>query len=205
MQALLQGYRTTFAVETRVYDEKPLSFTASCHQRLRWARGQINVAHRYLPRLLGRGLREGNPVKLEGGVRLGQLYAVALGGLVLAAGLVQPDLVTATSIYRHLDKSAPAVRFILPALTYLMPLVTAVLDRLPARPFRYYLLYPFFTLSWIILILYAMVTWRRRRWVPTRHSRALDYRALLPRQFSKNRRPSRPARSGSHAAAPGGK
>lgn len=208
VQALLKDYRTSFAVETRVYDEKPLCFIATCHQRLRWARGQINVAYRYLPQLIRQGLREKNLIKLEGGMRLGQLFAVALGGLVLAAGLIQPDLIAATSIYKHLGKSAPVVQILLPVLTYLMPLATAVLDRLPARPFRYLLLYPFFTLSWVVLILYAMFTWLNRRWVPTHHSRALNHRTLFSRQTPQKRHPAPPtSRPDSHAdaAAPGGK
>lgn len=207
MQALAQGYRTTFAVETRVYDEKPLSFTASCHQRLRWARGQMNVARRYMPRLLWRGLREGSLIKLEGGIRLGQLYAVALGGLVLAVGLIRPELVAVTSLYERLSASMPVMRVLFPVLTYLMPLLTVFLDRLPVRPFRYYFLYPLFTLSWVILIFYAMATWRRRRWVPTRHSRALDYRQVLPVQFSGSaRRPQRYTRTDRGTAiAPGSK
>ncbi len=199
MQALLQGYRTTFAIETRVYDEKPLSFIVSCHQRLRWARGQINVTHRYLPRLIGQGLRERNTGKLEGGLRLGQLYAVALGGLILVAGLFYPDQVAATSIYNYLGQNIPTARLILPVLTYLMPLIPAVLDRLPARPFRYYLLYPLFTLSWVALIFYAIFTRHQRHWVPTDHGRALDHRTFFSGQVA-------PGRSGSNdAAAPGGK
>jgi cellulose synthase/poly-beta-1,6-N-acetylglucosamine synthase-like glycosyltransferase len=43
IQALLKGTKTTFARETKIFDEKPVSFYASCRQRLRWGRGQLSV------------------------------------------------------------------------------------------------------------------------------------------------------------------
>lgn len=178
MQALLEGYRTSFAVETRVFDEKPITFAASCRQRLRWARGQLNVAQSYLPRLLLRGMMEGNLAKLEGGLRLLQLLVIAAGGLLIPISLFRPELITAGPVYRQILSRFPLVNMTLIALPYILPLITLFLDKLPPRAFRYFPLYPLFTLSWIPIVLVALFTSNDRRWIPTEHVRGFDYRQL---------------------------
>lgn len=178
IQALLEGYRTSFAVEARVFDEKPITFMASCRQRLRWARGQLNVAWLYLPRLLFRGMVEGDAAKLEGGIRLLQLFVIAAGGLLIPITLLKPELITFTSIYQQVQTRFPLVNLILIALPYILPLITLFLDRLPWKTFRYFPLYPLFTFSWVPIIIVALLTYNNRQWIPTAHVRDFDYRQL---------------------------
>ncbi len=175
IQALTHGFRATFAPETRVYDEKPLDFKAACIQRLRWARGQLNVAMRYAPRLLAAGLIKGDLARFEGGLRLLQLPVVALGTIMALLALIQPDLFRDTSLYYQLGRQFPPAAIFLAALPYLLPLFALVLDRLPLKPFRYFFLYPVFYLSWIGLIIYAIFTFRKQKWEPSHHTRDLEY------------------------------
>lgn len=178
IQALLEGYRTSFAVEARVFDEKPITFMASCRQRLRWARGQLNVAWLYLPRLLFRGVVEGDAAKLEGGLRLLQLLVIAAGGLLIPVTLLKPELITFTSIYQQVQARFPLVNLALITLPYILPLITLLLDRLPLKPFRYFPMYPVFTFSWVPIVIVALFTCNNRQWVPTEHVRDFDYRQL---------------------------
>jgi cellulose synthase/poly-beta-1,6-N-acetylglucosamine synthase-like glycosyltransferase len=66
MKALLLGIRTTWCHDAIVYDEKPLTFTQSWHQRKRWAQGHFDVASRYIPRLLYEGIRQRDIRILDG-------------------------------------------------------------------------------------------------------------------------------------------
>lgn len=184
IQALLEGYRTSFAVEARVFDEKPITFIASCRQRLRWARGQLNVALRYIPPLLFKGLVEGDMAKIEGALRLLQLFVIAAGGLLVPITLLKPELMTFTSIYQQVQARFPLINIILVVLPYILPFLTLVLDRLPLKPFRYFLLYPLFTVSWVPIVIFALFTWNNRQWVPTEHIRDFDY-YQLPVQTSR--------------------
>ena len=178
IQALLRGYRTAFAMEARIYDEKPVSFAASCRQRLRWARGQINVALIYAPRLIWKGISRGNAAQIEGGLRLLQLFVLASGGFLTLFALVQPELVVTNSPYYQLSGGIPIVGVLFTAVPYVLPFVTLILDRLPLKPFRYYPLYPIFCFSWIFIIFCAFFSWRNRQWMPTKHTRNLDHRQL---------------------------
>ncbi|MEW5784564.1 MAG: glycosyltransferase family 2 protein [Bacillota bacterium] len=193
VQALLHGYRATFTRETRVYDEKPLSFSAACRQRLRWARGQLNVALLYAPRLLGKGLLKGDPARLEGGLRLMQLPIVALGTLLALLAPLQPELFRDTSLYYCVGLHYPPVAVLFAAMPYLLPLLALLLDRLPLKPYRYFFLYPFFYISWIGIIIYALFTFRRQKWVPTMHTCNLSLDQLQNNSsHSQSRSPARP-------------
>lgn len=52
MKSLAEGIKTTWAHDAIVYDEKPLTFKQSWNQRKRWAQGQFDVAHRFIPKML---------------------------------------------------------------------------------------------------------------------------------------------------------
>lgn len=189
MQALLKGYRTSFALETRVYDEKPLHFLLSCRQRLRWARGQINVALRYAPKLLGKGLSRGSAAQIEGGLRLMQLFVIAAGALLGFLGVLFPEM-AAGSPYAYLAAHHPCAGAALLAGPYLLPALTMVLDRLPRKPFIFYPLYPLFCMTWLLIIFGALFSYSNSSWMSTRHSRALC-RCDLVRGGSHKGRPSR--------------
>ncbi len=174
MQALLRGYRTSFALETRVYDEKPLHFLLSCRQRLRWARGQINVALRYAPKLLGTGLCSGSVAQIEGGLRLMQLFVIAAGALLGLLGVLFPEI-GAGSPCAYLSAHYPYAGAGLVAVPYLLPLLTMALDSLPRKPFIFYPLYPLFCMTWLLIIFCALFTPANSSWMSTRHSRALNH------------------------------
>ena len=180
IQALLKGYRTTFAPETRIYDEKPLDFFSSCRQRLRWSRGQVHTTFVYLPRLLWRGITGRDAVKLEAALRLIQPFLIVLATVTAAAAVAQADLFQDASPYYRLVKTWPALGLFFSAFPYLLPLAVLFLDRLPWRPFRYLPLYPLFALSSVALVMMALFTWQNRQWMPTLHTRDFDLSEIRP-------------------------
>ena len=177
MQALLKGYRTAFALETRVYDEKPLHFFLSCRQRLRWARGQINVALRYAPGLLAKGFTGGNPAQIEAGLRLLQIFAITAGALLGIVGMLFPEI-GAGSPYAILKDRFPYLGAALCTGPYLLPPLTMLLDRLPRKTFIFYPLYPLFCITWLLILFAALFSFRNSAWMSTRHSRSLGHREM---------------------------
>ena len=55
MKLLAEGIKTTWAHDAVVYDEKPLTFKQAWNQRRRWAQGQFDVAHRFIPTMIREG------------------------------------------------------------------------------------------------------------------------------------------------------
>ncbi len=172
-QAVLKGYPTHYTHETRVYDEKPLTFAASAKQRLRWARGQFAVAFGYLIPLISSGIKNRCPVRLEAGARLCQLF------VILAASPV-------FWLHSHLGggenwgmagamlDGIPFFPQILVVVPYSIMVYAAVVDGHPAETYVYAPLYPVFTFSWLFIMLAGLFTVGNKRWMPTEHRRALD-------------------------------
>lgn len=155
IQALLKGYRTTFAPETRIYDEKAVDFFSSFHQSLRWTRGQIHTAFIYFPRLLWQGIIRRDVVKLEAGLRLIHPFVVVMIAVKMIAFVAHPDLFRDISLYYMLVQPCPILSLFFLVYPFLLPLVIIYLERLPWSSIRYLPFYPFFILSMIPMVLIA--------------------------------------------------
>ncbi|MFP4200497.1 MAG: glycosyltransferase family 2 protein, partial [Clostridia bacterium] len=171
--AVLHGYRTHYAHETRVYDEKPLTFIASVRQRLRWARGQFAVAFKYMIPLIRSGLKRYSPVQVEAGLRLAQLFVLLSASPVfllysyLGAG-------ETWGIAGSLLEAIPYFPDALIILPYTVMAVAAIVDNHPVESYFYAPLYPVFTFSWLLILVVGLMTMQNDSWMPTEHNRALD-------------------------------
>ncbi len=165
-RALQHGVRTIWAHEAAVYDEKPLTFMQSCHQRLRWIRGGFQVARLHVPGLIREGLRRRSLVQLEAVPLLCRPYLVLLGLLSLPAFLVASAGLTGHWVGWFWF------------LQYLLPLLSLWIDRLPLRPFRYLILYPAFAWSWIPLTAIGFLLPRGAAWYHTPHTRDITFGEL---------------------------
>jgi cellulose synthase/poly-beta-1,6-N-acetylglucosamine synthase-like glycosyltransferase len=177
IQALFRGIKTSFTRETRVFDEKPVSFFASCRQRLRWARGQLSVLKNYVPRLLYQGLREANPVKIDGGIRLFQMPFIMFYFLVTVLRWIMPGIFSGP-VFDYVVSNIKLFGVVLPLMPFIIPSSLFILDRLPEEAFKYVFLFPVFMYSWIAILYYAMFTLDRTEWIHTSHFRNIDKKEL---------------------------
>jgi cellulose synthase/poly-beta-1,6-N-acetylglucosamine synthase-like glycosyltransferase len=184
VRALLDGQRTTWAHDTRTYDEKPLTLRQSWRQRLRWMRGHIRVAWQHGPRLLALGLRQGSWAKLDAFLYLVQPLRLILAFVILSAigalrlalahpagALVPPGLLSAFG------------------LTYLVYLaqfqafgcgvIALLLERPPWRAWRYYFHSLLFGLTWVPIVAQALLTLGQRQWVRTEHRSRMEIATRL--------------------------
>ncbi len=180
IQALLKGIKTSFAPETRIYDEKPLSFKASCIQRLRWARGQLAVVQYYVVDLLKKGVRDRSLTALDGGARLFQLPFLMFAGMATVLRLSFPGTF-ASPLFNWAVETIPMLAVVLPAVPYLLPFIVIVMDRVPRASVKYVVFFPLFMYSWIPILYWALFTLGERSWLPTAHSRAAAKDDLSPR------------------------
>lgn len=175
IQAVELGYRTRYTHHTCIYDEKPLTFAASWRQRLRWARGQLNVLFVYAPRLITAGLTRPCIVRLEAGTRICQLLVLLAAPPVM---WLYYGFLGADGFAGHVVSSIPALPLVMTYLPYFFLGFIFMLDEPPTQVLKYVPLYPLFTLSWLIILGVGLCTRRERRWMPTRHTRVLKLSGL---------------------------
>lgn len=177
VQALTQGIKTTFAKETKIYNEKPLSFKASCRQRLRWARGQISVTLKYVPKLLKKGVKQKSPAIFDGGIRLFQQPFIMFYSLITILRILFPANFY-SPLFNLILENLTILAFVLPIMPYLIPSSIFFLDNLPFKAVKYIPFFPIFMYSWVFILYWGLLTLNKKNWLPTTHTRGISCEEL---------------------------
>ncbi len=177
MKALARGIKTVWAHNAICYDEKVQTFAASWKQRKRWVQGQTTVARGYIGSMFWRGLVEANPVLLDAAFQLFTPFYLIVGTVLMVCGFLVPGEFLTGALLHRLDSSDFWV--LLAFVEYSMPLVAALIDRVPLRALVYLPLYPVFVNSWLPLAWAGIFGPRPRHWTHTEHTRAMAYSDLL--------------------------
>lgn len=178
MKALSEGIKTIWAHDAIVYDEKPLTFMQSWHQRKRWAQGQFDVAHRFIPKMIKAGIKKHDIRILDGCLHLLQPHFLLISTFFVIMSYVQMGLgVTIfTNIYTFLPSS------LLTAITlgqYILPIIILLKIHVKLKAWFYLILYPIFIYSWIPIVFLGFIHRNEHEWNHTKHTRAVSYEDMI--------------------------
>ena len=173
MKSLTEGIKTTWAHDAIVYDEKPLTFKQSWTQRKRWAQGQFDVAHRFIPKMLVEGWRQRDIRIWDGCIYLLQPHFLMLSAFFIVVSYVQ---LAFEPFYTNIWSILPST--LMTAIMigqYLLPMIILIKVRAKLKSWFYLLLYPVFIYTWLPIIFIGF--WKRNdhEWSHTQHTRSLDY------------------------------
>lgn len=170
MQALLKGVKTHWSHHSKVYDEKPTDFKASCIQRLRWARGHWDVCFRYSGKLIRKGIKERDFCAIDGAMYL--LNPGKIVVTVLLSGMFYASLIAHNPIY------TPFIPIWVYAAILLFNIVYigfAVRDSgQDIKVLKSYVSILFMSYSYIPLFFWSLITFKNRVWVRTEHSKSTN-------------------------------
>jgi cellulose synthase/poly-beta-1,6-N-acetylglucosamine synthase-like glycosyltransferase len=184
MQCLLIGERTTWAHHARVYDEKPVKFSASWIQRLRWARGHWDVCLRYAGKLLWRSVTKAD-IKAFDGV----LYLINPGKAVLSS-IVSGIMLLSSILHYVYGLETGWVDYLLPLyvwviliafnLFYLMYCIEEdAEDNVRVRVIKSIISMIILNVSYIPLFVWGLVTRNSKVWKRTEHTRDITFEDTL--------------------------
>ncbi len=177
MKSLVEGIKTTWAHDAIVYDEKPLTFMQSWNQRKRWAQGQFDVAHRFIPKMLKAGIERRDIRILDGCLHLIQPHFLLISTFFVILSYIQlavPPFYT--SIYRFMPSEL--MTFIMFG-QYILPVIILLKIHVKWKAWLYLLLYPIFIYSWIPIVFLGFLHRNEHEWSHTQHTRALTYEELM--------------------------
>ncbi len=180
MKSLVEGIKTTWAHDAIVYDEKPLTFKQSWDQRKRWAQGQFDVAHRFIPKMLKAGIEKRDIRILDGCLHLIQPYFLLLSTLFVICSYIQlavPPFFT--NIYNFMPSQL--MTFIMVA-QYVLPVIILLKIHVRWKAWFYLILYPVFIYSWIPIVFVGFLHRNEHEWSHTKHTRALSYEELTGKE-----------------------
>ena len=180
MKSLAEGIKTTWAHDAIVYDEKPLTFKQSWTQRKRWAQGQFDVAHRFIPKMLVEGWRRKDIRIWDGCIYLLQPHFLMLSAIFIIISYIQLAVGQFyTSIYSFMPSQLMTAIMI---GQYALPMIILVKVHAKLKAWFYLLLYPLFIYSWLPIIFIGFMKRNDHEWAHTEHTRAMSYKDFLKKE-----------------------
>ena len=177
MMSLVEGIKTTWAHDAVVYDEKPLTFMQSWNQRKRWAQGQFDVAHRFIPKMFVEGIKQRDIRILDGCLHLLQPHFLIISTFFIVISYIQAFVPPFyTSIYQFMPSQI--MTFVMFG-QYILPVIILLRIRVKPKAWFYLLLYPIFMYSWIPIVFLGFIHRNEHEWSHTKHTRALSYDELM--------------------------
>ena len=177
MKSLAEGIKTTWAHDAIVYDEKPLTFKQSWTQRKRWAQGQFDVAHRFIPKMLVEGWRRKDIRIWDGCIYLLQPHFLMLSAIFILISYIQLAVGQFyTSIYSFMPSQLMTAIMI---GQYALPMIILVKVKAKLKAWFYLLLYPIFIYSWLPIIFLGFINRNNHEWAHTEHTRAMSYKDFM--------------------------
>lgn len=177
MKSLAHGIKTTWAHDAIVYDEKPLTFMQSWNQRKRWAQGQFDVAHRFIPVMFKEGIKRRDIRILDGCIYLLQPHFLMISTIFIIASYCQLWFGQFyTSIYTFMPSELMTAIMM---GQYILPMIILLKIRAKLKAWFYLLLYPVFIYSWIPIVFIGFFKRNDHEWSHTKHTRAISYDQLM--------------------------
>jgi len=181
---VLNGYNVGWAHDARVYDEKPLTLKQSWNQRKRWMQGFADVYSRYFFKLLKKGIKELDFKAVDCAIYSIQPVVLILFSLSALVGYASSignsfkfliHMSTYISQFKlNLDLISIALALVV-ILQYIYTPFLLILDkRLNLKIFIYYLIYPFFALTWLPICIQGIMHKNDKEWNHTKHTRSID-------------------------------
>ncbi len=171
LRLVLKGMKVAWSHDAVVYDEKPLRLKQSWMQRKRWMQGHCDCAKRFLKQLLTKAFKENDWVALDASMYLIQPFIIVANGLAMLVGAV----VFSTNITRFFSSDNIILFIILMfIITYYTIVFVIAEGKMTPKILKYFLFFPFYSLTWIPIIIQGFIHRNEHEWVHTEHVRSLD-------------------------------
>lgn len=172
LKLALKGMKVYWSHEVRVYDEKPLTMAQSWKQRKRWMQGQADCACRYLKDLMVKAVSGRNMVAFDCAMYVIQPLIIVMSGMGLFVNFMK--FILFTDFAHALNRENFLSALVLIGTTYLSIIIILLEGKLTKKIWEYFILFPFYNLTWIPIIIHGFIDRDKKEWAHTLHTRALD-------------------------------
>ncbi|MBQ7718082.1 MAG: glycosyltransferase family 2 protein [Clostridia bacterium] len=182
MKLVLNDYKVSYAKNAVVYDEKPLTFSQSWKQRVRWMQGHSDVASRFVGPLLRKAIVEKKWSPVDCAVYLLQPVRILMMGLITMMCWIQTAYPTGDIGFFQISYIFPS-----PILWYLFVTVqflyTPLVIWLEKRKLNFkliwlYMTYFFYSLTWVPITVIGIINKNKKEWFHTQHTRKISIKEV---------------------------
>ena len=175
VRSILAGERIGYCPNAILYDEQPVRFDQSWRQRMRWAKGVLQVGARYGADLVRNVWQKGCFSCFDAGMTVLPAVLLTLAGTIINLALIGFALWAGAPLLYALREllrvflSAYGSLFALGALTTITE--WRRIRATAAQKVLYTFTFPLFMMTWLPISLAAL--FRRVEWTPIEHTRSL--------------------------------
>ncbi|WP_392486876.1 glycosyltransferase family 2 protein [Haloimpatiens sp. FM7315] len=178
---VLNGYKVGWAHDARIYDEKPLTLKQSWNQRKRWMQGFADVSSRYFTKLIKRAITKFDFKALDCALYSIQPIVIILVGISMVLSGAK-YIMGAYSVITNFNEVVYSINFnmitvgavLLAILEFVYTPFILILDKkLDLKIFWYYVIYPFYTVTWLPISVLGIINKNNKEWSHTVHTRSV--------------------------------
>jgi cellulose synthase/poly-beta-1,6-N-acetylglucosamine synthase-like glycosyltransferase len=183
MRSASHGVYPKFNYDAKVFDEKPLTFTASSRQRLRWMQGHFTVARRYFFPLLWQSIKERSLTKFDLALYGANVYIVLLTFLMTAVMWVDMAFFNGPNIANIYGSLPIWLSFLAIGANLVTFGVAMALEKVKFKKvYAYLVFFPIYLISWYPITFYAFFTQNNKQWSHTKHTRVVRLEEVQSKQ-----------------------
>lgn len=173
MKLTLNNIKVGWAHDAIVYDEKPLTFSQSYKQRVRWMQGHADVLSRFFGKLIKKGIKEHNIIPIDCAFYLFQpvrLIALFYITLMSFTQTFMPDM-----FFQFADVIPAFIwNTIVICQLLFVPCTLLFEGRLNWKVIKGYIPYYFYSFTWFPISVVGIFKKNNKEWFHTQHTRTIS-------------------------------
>jgi cellulose synthase/poly-beta-1,6-N-acetylglucosamine synthase-like glycosyltransferase len=177
MKLTLNDIKVGWAHDAVVYDEKPLTFSQSYKQRVRWMQGHADVLSRFFTKLIKKGVKERKLIPIDCACYLFQPIRLLAMFYITLMGFAQtfiPDGNFGFFQMSYLFKTPIIWNTIVVFQLLFTPAVLFFDKKLNWKVVKGYIPYYFYTFTWFPIAVVGMFKKNNKEWFHTQHTRTIS-------------------------------
>ena len=174
----LKGEKVGYASGAIVYDEKPLTFSQSWHQRKRWMQGHADVCSRFALKLLKRAFTKGDWACFDCAIYTLQPLKILAMGIITFMAWAQtfyPDgNLGFMQMWYLFDSPVVWNTFVIGQSLYIPFVITVEKKVINKRLIWCYITYSLYSLTWVPIAFLGFINKNSKEWFHTQHTRQIS-------------------------------
>lgn len=175
---LSSGQPVCWAHEASVYDEKPLKLKSSFVQRTRWARGHIECAVKYSRDLAKATLSRAKSKEFQSAIITFDVLIYLIQPARMVISIVTISAFIISFIRNDFSLGGVTTFFLIVLILYYgIPLIGAIQEK-KSKSLMWIVQVHIFAYSWLMVMIIALFSFRKKTWNKTEHTRSIDFEEL---------------------------
>ncbi|MBO5453672.1 MAG: glycosyltransferase family 2 protein [Clostridia bacterium] len=177
MKLTMNNYKVGWAHDAIVYDEKPLTFSQSYKQRVRWMQGHADVLSRFFAKLIKKGVKERKLIPIDCACYLFQPIRLVALFYITVMGILQtffPDGNLGFFQMTYLFSTPLIWNTIVLCQLLFTPTVLFFEKKLNWKVIKGYIPYYFYTFTWFPISVVGILKKNNKEWFHTQHTRTIS-------------------------------